>query len=34
VAGAGACLKRYTDPSFFIVESAKKKWHMKQFYSP
>eukprot|EP00256_Glycine_max_P058510 XP_014626653.1 protein SCAR2 [Glycine max] len=22
VAGAGACLKRYTDPSFFIVESA------------
>ena len=22
VAGAGTCLKRYTDPSFFIVESA------------
>ncbi|TKY65740.1 SCAR2 protein [Spatholobus suberectus] len=22
VAGAGACLKRYTDPSFFVVESA------------
>ncbi|RDY02485.1 Protein SCAR2, partial [Mucuna pruriens] len=22
VAGAGACLKRYTDPSFFIVDSA------------
>jgi len=22
VAGAGACLKRYTDPSFFTVKSA------------
>lgn len=22
VAGAGACLKRYTDPSFFKVEAA------------
>lgn len=22
VAGAGACLKRYTDPSFFKVETA------------
>jgi hypothetical protein len=22
VAGAGACLKRYTDPSFFKMESA------------
>lgn len=25
VAGAGACLKRYTDPSFFKVESTSSQ---------
>jgi hypothetical protein len=25
VAGAGSCLKRYTDPSFFKVESASSR---------